>query len=100
MGTDDLPLFNWTPPCKVIPFPTRHRVGKVRRVAEVLAQKSGKDAGAYWQRTVETMLGQMERAGVSPSEAERQAGDFFDAVQAELQRRARQHHGTPPGGTA
>lgn len=100
MRTDDLPLFNWTPPCKVIPFPARHRVGRVRRVAEVLSGKRGRDANAYWRRTVETMAEQMSKAGVPKDEAERQLRDFFDAVQHEMQRRAYQHHGSTPGGAA
>lgn len=85
----DLPLFSWTPPaCVVIPFPARHRVGKARRVAEVLSGKRGRDADTYWHRIIRTMLDQMERAGVPRAEAERQARDFFDAVQGELDRMA------------
>lgn len=100
----DLPLFSWTPPaCVVIPFPARHRVGKARRVAEVLIGKRGRDADTYWRRTVETMLNQMERAGVPRAEAERQARDFFDAVQGEMHRMTyatRSTDGGPTGGAA
>lgn len=100
----DLPLFSWTPPaCVVIPFPARHRVGKARRVAEVLSGKRGRDADTYWHRIIRTMLDQMERAGVPRAEAERQARDFFDAVQGELHRMAyvsRPSSDGTPGGAA
>lgn len=100
-GQRDLPLFTWTPQtAEVIPFPANRRVGKARRVAEVLNSKRGRDADAYWLRTVETLLGQMDRAGVSREAAEREAQAFFDAVQAELNRMAYASRGEYPGGAA
>lgn len=99
----ELPLFSWTPPaCVVIPFPASHRVGKARRVAEVLKGKRGRDADTYWHRTIETMLNQMERASVPRAEAERQARDFFAAVQGELRAMGYATHpdSNHPGGAA
>lgn len=98
MRDRDLPLFSWTPPaCVVIPFPARHRVGKVRHVSEVLYRKRGHDADAYWRRIVNDLRRQMERAGIPSDRIDAEARDFFDAVQADLQRRAWRDHGSPGG---
>jgi hypothetical protein len=35
-----LPLFAWQPPCKLIPFPLIHRVGKIRDVAFKMMEKT------------------------------------------------------------
>lgn len=86
MTHDDLPLFNWTPPVQVIPFPLAANVGKVRRVAEVLDNKHGKAADAYWRRTVQPMADRLTKAGVSQAEVDRQIVQFTDAVQQELNR--------------
>ncbi|WP_185928131.1 DUF6074 family protein [Mesorhizobium sp. M6A.T.Ce.TU.016.01.1.1] len=47
-----LEVLDWNPPCLVIAFPMAKRVGKVRRVAEVLSVKRGAAATNYWKQVV------------------------------------------------
>lgn len=98
-ANSDLPLFEWRPPqCDVIPFPARSRVGKIRRVGDVLEGKTGKGADQYWRQIRDGMRSQMEKAGIPADRIDAELRDFFAAVQAELQRRA--GHGQRPGGAA
>ena len=97
MRTDDLPLFAWQPPRKVIPFPAAKRAGKIQRVAEVLERKRGRDANHYWRQIAGGMQSQMEKAGIPPDTIADEMRAFFHAVQAEMERRAYRDHGTPPG---
>lgn len=91
--TKQLDLLSWTPPRQVIPFPCEKRIGKVRRVAEVLEGKHGKAADAYWRQTVDALVGPMERAGIPTETIRAEVRAFHDAVQRELVRRA--HAGRP-----
>lgn len=93
-----LSLLDWNPPCMVIAFPMAKRVGKVRRVAEVLAGKRGAAATNYWRRTVATLGGQMQRSGLCRETINRELREFHDAVQRELWLRSGQ--GQRPGGNA
>ncbi|MER9169855.1 DUF6074 family protein [Mesorhizobium australicum] len=93
-----LDLLDWTPPCKVIAFPMVKRIGKVRRVADVLAVKRGAAATNYWKQTVSTLAGQMARAGIDPDTINRELRQFHDAVQRELWLRS--GHDQRPGGSA
>lgn len=93
-----LDLLAWTPPRQVIAFPLARRVGKVRRVAEVLSTKRGGAAVHYWRTTIGTMAGQMERAGIDPDVIRLELRAFHDAVQTELCRLG--GHGQRPGGSA
>lgn len=86
MRHDDLPLFAWRPPCRVVVFPMIHRVGKVRRTARILAGKHGDDAHLYWKQVVSSLRKQLHRIDLSDAEVERQVQSFFDAVQAEMNR--------------
>ena len=56
-------LLDWTPPRKTIAFPLAKRVGKVRRCAEVLDGKHGRDADAYWSRIVRDLACHLEAIG-------------------------------------
>lgn len=73
----------------VVPFPAKHRIGKIRRVAEVLSDRQGKSAARYWQQIVEGMASQMEKSGLARPVVEVELREFFDAVQVEL---CRNHH--------
>lgn len=84
----DLPLFQWQPPCKLIAFPLVRRIGKVRRTAEVLASKSGKDATGYWRHQVRLLTEHLEKSGCTSAEIEQQIREFHDAVQSEMVRQA------------
>jgi hypothetical protein len=93
-----LDLLDWKPPCQVIAFPLAKRIGKVRRVADILAEKHGAAAKSYWKQTILTMAGQMQRAGVDQDAIGRELRSFHDAVQQELCRRG--GHRQRPGGNA
>ncbi len=95
MRDGDLPLFAWQPPCKLIAFPLIKRIGKIRRCAEVLEGKHGKDAEGYWRQQVRYMAEQLERTGCGPDEVRRQVAEFQQAVQCEMVRRS--YEGQPIG---
>lgn len=77
----DLSLLEWNSPSKVIPFPCSRRTGKIRRVVEVLLQKSdrSKDASIYWKRILSDLERQMTRAGVDPEQIEIELQQFKTA---------------------
>lgn len=91
-----LNLLDWNSPCMVIAFPMAKRVGKIRRVAEMLSAKRGAAATNYWKQTVATLGGQMQRAGFDRDTINRELRDFYDAVQRELWLRSGQSQ--RPGG--
>lgn len=95
---NDLPLFAWTPPSKVLVFPLQRRVGRVRHVASKLLDKQGELANTYWRQIVTSLTSQMERAGISEAEIDRELKSFFDAVQSEMARLT--YRGQQPGGGA
>lgn len=99
MAVDELPLFSWRKPsAALLVFPLSRRVGKIRRVADVLSRKHGRDAEAYWHRIVSDHSRQLADAGL-PSEAiEFQLIGFRDAVEGELRRLA--FLSSRPGGAA
>lgn len=100
MQIDDLPLFRWTPPCKVIAFPLDKRIGRVRQVASKLLGKKGQAADTYWRQTVTTMIRQMERAGIPKGEIDAEVRSFFHAVHRELVRLSYAEERQSPGGAA
>jgi hypothetical protein len=79
-------LLHATLPCKVILFPESRRVGKIRHTAEMLSQKHGNAAAAYWRQVVNGLAAQLDRGGASPGERDSELRTFFDCVQAELVR--------------
>lgn len=108
MSHDDLPLFAWSPPRKVIPFPTRLRTGHARKVAEQLDQaRTNREADARLTRACQTLRRQMRAAGIPDNEIARQQETFLRMICAECDRiRAKwapvlpdhpNDHGTPPG---
>ena len=60
------------------------RVGKVRRVEEVLSGKRGAAATNYWVQMIATWGGQMQRAGFDRNTINRELRELHDAVQREL----------------
>jgi hypothetical protein len=82
---NDLPLFRWKPPtARVIAFPAERRLGKIRRVVDVLSGRSGKGAEVYWTKTITDMTRQMAAAGVTASEIDREIQSFAECVQRAL----------------
>ncbi|MGN6144413.1 MAG: DUF6074 family protein [Mesorhizobium sp.] len=98
MPHDNLPLFVWQPPCRVILFPLTKRVGKVRHTAQKLLAKRGCDAELYWKQVVASNRKHLERVGLSGDEIETELRGFFDAVQSEMVRLT--YRGRRPGGDA
>ncbi|MER9223001.1 DUF6074 family protein [Mesorhizobium sp. M0644] len=80
-------------PDKVICFPMRHRVGKIRKTAKTLAGLKGKGADHYWRQTVTGLVGQLTKAGFSETEIRVHIGAFNNAVQGQLQRAPFQNDG-------
>ncbi|CAI2932465.1 protein of unknown function [Aminobacter niigataensis] len=66
--------------CEVIPFPTSRRVGKIRRTAQVLSEKTGKGADHYWRQVIEGMRSQMRAAALSDEVIDRELEDFASHV--------------------
>jgi hypothetical protein len=85
---DDLPLFAWTPPRKIILFPLTNRVGKVRHTAGLLSQKHGEDAVLYWRQVISANRKHLTRVGLTDDEIDAELRAFHDAVQGELVRMA------------
>lgn len=83
-----LPLLEWEPPRKLLPFPLIRRVGKIRRCAEVLEGKSGTDADGYLRQQLRMLSQQLGRSGCTMEEIDRQLSEFADAIQWELIRRS------------
>jgi hypothetical protein len=98
MQRDDLPLFAWKPPVRIIVFPLTNRVGKIRHTALKLTGKHGDDATLYWKQVVAANRRHLERLGLPDHEIEAELRAFFDAVQGELSRMACQHR--QPDGAA
>ena len=68
----------------IVPFPTKHRHGRIRHVAGILQRKRGADFDRYWRQTVLVMRRQMVLARVDDEIIEQQIRDFADAVFAKL----------------
>lgn len=83
--------------CTVIPFPAKQRIGKIRRAAEVLADRQGKSADQYWRQVAGGMQSQMIAAGIPDEVIAAQLRDFLDAVQREI---VRQSYAGRSGGAA
>jgi Family of unknown function (DUF6074) len=81
MKNKNLPSYNWYSSPKVIPFPCSRRIGKVRRVAEVLSRKANcpKDATTYWKRIITDLERQMTKAGIDPDRIETELQQFRTA---------------------
>ncbi len=87
MRLDDLPLFAWTPPRKVIPFPASLRIGHARKVAVQLSKaRTQREADFVLTRALETNYRQLLAAGVEHEEADRQTNDFVVAITAACRR--------------
>ncbi|MER8846795.1 DUF6074 family protein [Mesorhizobium australicum] len=96
---EELPLFDWTPPCTVIVFPMVKRVGRIRSTAEkMMAKPTDRAATFYRYQITDWLLRQMLKAGISEQEQAEQLGAFWSAVSAEMIRLT--YRGERPGGSA
>ncbi|MBN9552480.1 MAG: hypothetical protein J0H31_27405 [Alphaproteobacteria bacterium] len=98
MGDRQLDLLTWEPSPQVLVFPLARRLEKVRRVADLLGRKHGKDADIYWKNTVRGLFEQLQRAGIAETVIADEIRQFQEAVQFELRQRA--YFWSPQGGDA
>ncbi|WP_245500103.1 DUF6074 family protein [Mesorhizobium sp. M4B.F.Ca.ET.089.01.1.1] len=83
----------------IIPFPLVQRTGKIRDVAtKMLAKTTERHAESYRDQVTAALLSHMMRLGVAEHERDRQLGQFWSAVQAEIIRQC--YRGQKPGGNA
>lgn len=72
--------------CLVIPFPAAKRLGKIRRTAEVLAEKSGRGAEHYWKQVIAGMRSQMLAAGLADETIDSELRAFAAQVSGQIAR--------------
>ncbi|MGK6313704.1 DUF6074 family protein [Neorhizobium sp. DT-125] len=72
--------------CKLIAFPLVRRIGKIRRVAEVLESRHGAEAAGYWRVQVRHLAEGMQQCGYSEDRIAEEVRAFHDAVQREMMR--------------
>lgn len=83
----DLPLFKWTPPRQVIPFPADKRTGHARRVAAHLAKaRSNREADFALTRACKAFCKQLRSAGIPQDEIDRQQAAFLHTISRECRR--------------
>lgn len=84
---DGLPLFDWQPPRKIIPFPAQFRVGHAKRVAlQLKTARSDREAGHFLTRALASFIKQMSQAQISESDLERERVVFLRAIECECYR--------------
>ncbi|OQP84202.1 hypothetical protein BTR14_20585 [Rhizobium rhizosphaerae] len=87
MSCDDLPLFQWRPPIKIIPFPSRHRIGHAGKVARQLAKaRTNREADAILSKALEAHCRQMTRAGIAATDIEKERHGFKVAIRIECEK--------------
>ena len=87
MSHDDLPLFAWAPPRKVIPFPARLRTGHARKIAIQLSKaRSQREADHVLSRAVETFCRHLQQADVPAEDIERERVAYLQAIDNECNR--------------
>lgn len=87
MQRNDLPLFSWSPPAKVIPFPSSSRMGYANKIAAQLSKaRTNREADHVLARAVRAHCRQMKHAGVRPDEIERQRLEFLKLIEKQCHR--------------
>lgn len=82
--TDDLPLFAWQPPVKILLFPMACRVGRVRDVASKLLAKSTDHHAIYYREQVNAAVRKnLSSLGLNEDQQDEQLHDFWEKVHAE-----------------
>lgn len=99
---NDLPLFAWQPPPKLIVFPLTARIGKVRHMAvKMPATTTDRHAEYYRKQVTEALLQQLDRFGIPEAEQDEQLGAFWCEVRGEVGRQSyARMHSSDPGGAA
>lgn len=81
----------------VIPFPVEAESAAIERAAIQIERKDAKAAGRWWQTECRRLHARFFVIGFSDDECRAIVDRFARAVQAEIDRRADQCHGTPGG---
>lgn len=69
----------------ILLFPQARRIGKIKRVAEVLSSKETVNAQkSYWKRIMEDLDHKLSNLGLTREEVFREANSFSKEVQREL----------------
>lgn len=96
-----LPLFDWRPECKLIPYPLVHRIGKVRDVAGKLLDKPTEKAAAHYRSVVtEALEVSLSKIGLADTAIDEEIGGFWLAVEREIARQSYGWSGDHPTGGA
>lgn len=84
---DGLPLFEWKPPRKVIPFPAQFRGGHAKRVAlKLKSARSEREASHLLRRSLESFVKQLSQAQVGADDLERERKVFLGTIAGECHR--------------
>lgn len=98
MTHDDLPLFKWVPVGRVTVFPMRRRSGRIRDVAlKMLDKSTDRAASSYRNQVTDALVKQLGKAGLGEDERDEHVGEFWSAVQMEIDRLAYRNN-RPDGG--
>lgn len=95
-----LDLFEWTPPAKVVAFPSDRLTATVRRVAADVMKGTERDADRVWQRALARLQRSLASSGFDEAEAHRQSLLFHRAVENEMWRQTERGHPMRPDGAA
>lgn len=73
-------LFDWRPPCEVIPFPHDRLLGRARRILDLKAKSSPGAMQRIWKKECDRLDDCMAAAGIDIAERDRQLDAFTDLV--------------------
>lgn len=89
MKHDDLLLFDWIPMGRVIVFPMPRRSGRIRDGAlKMLDKPTERAAASYRNQVTDALVKQLGKAGLGEEEQNEHVGEFWSAVQVEINRLA------------
>lgn len=77
-----LPLFDWSPPVKVLPFPPRRRVDYIRKQAGLMAGMHPEKADAHLGRQLDLQRETLARKGVEAARIDVELVGLKDAITA------------------
>ena len=69
----------------LVKFPSHRRTADIRRCAMTLRDLHGEAANRFWRSEMAALAAALRRLGSTEEEISRQARQFMDAVQIELQ---------------
>ncbi|WJR69611.1 DUF6074 family protein [Neorhizobium sp. CSC1952] len=96
-----MPLSDWRPECRIIPYPMVNRVGKIRDVAAKLLDKPTEKSASHYRTVVtEAIVASLAKIGLSENAIDEEVGCFWQAVEHETRGHAYGWHGDPDGGAA